>query len=109
MSGWWIAGLVPAIMALALVAFPHLANATAIIKTFHFSICVTGQKHPDGCKNAHADAHVVVPDDQMDELDAEIGQGASIMALPSSGGSAPSQSEHHHRRLQNEAAPQPGM
>ncbi len=109
MSGCRFAGLLCAISLLALAASPRSASATAIIKTFHFSICVTGEKHPDGCKNAHADAHLVVPENEMEELDAEIGQGASIMALPGSGGSAPSQSEHHRRPLQNEAAPQPGM
>ena len=108
MSGCRIAVLVPAITALALAASPHPAGATAIIKTFHISICVTGDKHADGCKNARADARLVVPDDQMDELDAEIGQGASIMALPSSGG-APSPPEHRRPRLQNDEPPQPGM
>jgi hypothetical protein len=109
MSGCRIAGLLSAGTLLALVASPHSASATVIIKTFHFSICVTGEKHPDGCKSAHADAHLVVPENDMEGLDAEIGQAASIMALPSSSGSSPSQSRHHRRRLQNEAAPQPDM
>ena len=88
MSKWWSAGLLSAIAILAFVAPPQSACATVIIKTFRFSICVTGEKHPDGCKSAHADAHLVVPDDQMEDLDGEIGQGATIMAPSSSGGSA---------------------
>ena len=67
---------------------PQSACATVVIKTFRLSICVTGEKHPDGCKSAHADAHLVVSDDQMEDLDGEIGQGATIMAPSSSGGSA---------------------
>ena len=90
MPGCRIAGLLFAITLLAFVASPHSASATVIIKTFHFSICVTGEKHPDGCKNAHADAHLVVPDSEMEGLDREIGQAASIMALPGSGVSGPS-------------------
>ena len=62
-----------------------LSNATVIIKTFQFSICVTGMKHPDACKNAGADAHVVVSDDKIESLDLKIGQAASIMAVPGKG------------------------
>ena len=109
MSGCRIASLLSAITLLALVASARSASATVMIKSFRFSICVASEKHPDGCKNAHADARLVVPDDQMKELDTEIGQAASIMALPNSGGTAPSHSEHHRRRFQNETAPRPGM
>ena len=109
MFKWWSAGLLSALATSALVAAPHSAGATVIIKTFRFSICVTGEKHPDGCKSAHADAHLVVSDDQMEDLDGEIGQGATIMAPSSSGGSAPGQPVHRGRRHQNEAAPQPDM
>ena len=109
MSKWGSAGLLAAIAILAFVAFPQSGGATVIIKTFRFSICVTGEKHPDGCKNAHADAHLVVPDDQMEDLDGEVGQGATIMAPSRPGQSAPGQSMHRGRRHQNDAAPQPDM
>jgi hypothetical protein len=109
MSKWRITGLLSAIAIFAVVGLPQSAGATVIIKTFRFSICVTGEKHPDGCKNAHADAHLVVPDDQMEDLDGEVGQGATIMA-PSSSGSAPGQpARRGGRKHQNEAAPQPDM
>jgi hypothetical protein len=104
-----IAGLVSVLAILAFVAFPHSAGATVIIKTFRFSICVTGEKHPDGCKKAHADAHLVVPDNQMEDLDGEVGQGATIMAPSTSGVAAPSEPGRRGRRHQNEAAPQPDM
>ena len=104
-----IASLLSAIAIFAFVGLPQSASAAVIIKTFRFSICVTGEKHPDGCKNTHADAHLVVPDDQMEDLDGEVGQGATIMAPSSSGGSAPGQPAHRGRRHQNEAAPQPDM
>ncbi len=98
----WIPSPLSAIAILAFVPSPHSAGATVIIKTFRFSICVTGEKHPDGCKNAHADAHLVVPDSQMEDLDGEVGQGATIMAPSSSGGSAPAQPAHRGRRHQND-------
>ncbi len=58
----------------ALAGYPCSADATVIIKTFDFSICVTGTKHPDACKNAGADAHVVVSDDAMESLTGESGK-----------------------------------
>ncbi|HKN27042.1 MAG TPA: hypothetical protein VJY34_03825 [Roseiarcus sp.] len=83
----------------AVAGYPCSAAATVMIKTFEFSICVTGTKHPDACKNAGADAHVVVSDDAMERLDGRIGQGASIMAVTGKDGSAPSrQDRHQHRR-----------
>jgi hypothetical protein len=110
MSKCRIASPLSTIAILAFVASPPSAGATVIIKTFSFSICVTGEKqHPDGCRNAHADAHLVIPDNQMEDLDGEVGQGATIMAPSSSGGSAPGQPAHHGRHHQNEAAPQPDM
>ena len=108
MSKLRIAGLFSLLAILALVAFPRSAGATVIIKTFRFSICVTGEKHPDGCKKAHADAHLVVPDSQMEDLDGEVGQGATIMAPPS-GAAAPSEPGRRGRHRQNEGAPQPDM
>jgi hypothetical protein len=66
----------------ALVDDPRAAHATVIIRSFQFKICVTGAKHPDGCKNVDADAHVVVSDDAIERFDSEIGQGASIEAVP---------------------------
>ena len=109
MSKWRIAGLFSAIAIFAFVGLPQSARATVIIKTFRFSICVTGEKHPDGCKNAHADAHLVVPDDQMEDLDGEVGQGATIMAPSRPGQPAPGQSMQRGRRHKNDAAPQPDM
>ncbi len=93
----------------ALAGYPGSACATVIIKTFEFSICVTGTKHPDACKNAGAHAHVVVSDEAMERLDRKIGQGASIMAVTGKDGSVPSRQDHHQRRRQSEEAQQPGM
>ena len=50
----------------AVFGWPGAANAAVLIKTFHVAICVTGEKHPDGCKNVAADGHVVVSDDAME-------------------------------------------
>ena len=84
---------------LALVGGASAANATVIIKSFQFKICVTGAKHPDGCKHADADAHLVVSDDAMERFDGAIGQGASIEALPDRG-AVPSADVQKHRRHQ---------
>ena len=86
---------------LALAGHPCPANATVIIKTFQFAICVTGAKHPDGCKNVAADAHVVVSDDAMQGLDAKIGQGATIVAVPETGAASPSSGQSHRHRHEN--------
>lgn len=89
----------PIVTLFALSGCPCSANATVIIKTFQFAICVTGAKHPDACKNVSADAHVVVSDDAMEGLDAKIGQGATIMAVPDKdAGSSPSGQDRRHRR-----------
>lgn len=56
---------------IALAGYSSPANATVIIKTFQFSICVTGMKSPDACKNAGADAHVVVSDEKMENIRLE--------------------------------------
>jgi hypothetical protein len=93
----------------ALAAYPRLAAATVIIKTFDFSICVTGTKHPDACKSAGADAHVVVSDDAMERLDGKIGQAASIVALTGKNPSAPGRQGHHQHRRQSEDSQQPGL
>jgi hypothetical protein len=86
------------------------ADATVIIKTFQFSICVTGTKHPDACKNVDADAHVVVSDEQMESLDSKIGQAASIMAAPGKGApSSPGGGDHHQHHQKGLAPQQPGM
>jgi hypothetical protein len=90
---------VAASLACAIVLCP--ANAAVIIKTFDFSICVTGTKQPDGCKSAGADAHVVVTDEQMEHLDGKIGQGATIAAIPKKGEPLPQGGkglhQHHHQ------------
>ena len=94
----------PLILALfASAGYAGAANATVLIKTFQFAICVTGAKHPDGCKNAGADAHVVVSDDAMDQLDGKIGQGATITAVAPKG-AAPAEGQGRRRRRQGEDA-----
>ena len=85
----------------ALAGYPCSANATVIIKTFQFAICVTGAKHPDACKNVGADAHVVVSDDAMEGLDAKIGQGATIMAVPDKDAASSSSGQDRRHRRQN--------
>ncbi len=94
------------IAALALGAAASPAGATVIIKTFHFSICVTGAKTPDACKNAGADAHVVVSDDKMEDLDAKIGDAASIVALPGKGASSPPSRGDRHPHFRQGGGPQ---
>jgi hypothetical protein len=101
--------LLQAVALMALAEYPGSAGATVIIKTFHFSICVTGAKHPDGCKNAGADAHVVVSDDAMQSLDGQTGQAASITPLSASGSSPPGNPDHRQHRHRNPEAQQPGM
>jgi hypothetical protein len=90
----------PIVVAFALAGYPCSAEAAVIIKTFQVSICVTGAKHPDACKNAGADAQLVVSEDQMESLDRQVGQAASIMAFPPKGGSTPAgrQERHQHHR-----------
>jgi hypothetical protein len=78
MSKCRTAGPLSAIAILAFVASPHSADATVIIKTFRFSICVTGEKHPDGCKNAHADRTSSSPIVRW-----RIWMGKSVRARPS--------------------------
>lgn len=97
------------VASLAVAGYPCSAAATVIIKTFEFSICVTGTKHPDACKNVGADAHVVVSDDAMERLDGKIGQGASIMAVTDKDGSAASRQDRHQHRRQNQDWQQPGL
>jgi hypothetical protein len=94
----------------ALAGRPCSANATVIIKTFQFSICVTGNKHPDACKNVEADAHVVVSEEKMESLDSKIGQAASIMAAPVKGAvSSPSGEDRHQHHRQGQLPIQPGF
>jgi hypothetical protein len=97
-------------MGFALVGYSPSASATVIIKTFQFSICVTGAKNPDACKNVGADAHVVVSDEKMESLDSKIGQAASIMAVSGKGAlSAPSREDRHQHRHQSVGPQQPGL
>ena len=94
-----IGASLPLILGFALTGHSSSAAATVIIKTFQFSICVTGVKNPDACTSAGADAHVVVSDEKMETLDSKIGQAASILALP---GKAPLSSPSHedgHRTI----------
>ena len=94
-----IARSLPMAALVALAGFPCAANATVVIKTFQFAICVTGAKHPDACKNVDADAHVVVSDETMEDLDGRIGQGATIEAVPPKGAVSPSSGQtRRHRR-----------
>jgi hypothetical protein len=86
---------------IALAASPNAANARVLISSFRFKICVTGAKHPDGCKDVSADARVTVSDDVMDALDGEIGQGATIAAIPDKGmAPAPGGQERRRRHMQ---------
>jgi hypothetical protein len=87
---------------LAVFGWPGGANAAVIIKTFHVTICVTGEKHPDGCKNVVADGHVVVSDDAMEWLDGKIGQGATIEAITQKP-AAPSSGQGHRHRHQDDS------
>ncbi|WP_158819047.1 hypothetical protein [Methylocapsa sp. S129] len=84
----------------ALVGDPQAAHATVIIKSFQFKICITGAKHPDGCKNVDADARVVVSDDAMERFDSEIGLGASIEAVPDRNAAPLSSVTKSHRHQQ---------
>lgn len=100
----------PIVVTFALTGYPCSANATVILKTFQVSICVTGTKHPDACKNVDADAHVVVSDEKMENLDSSIGQAASILALPGKDtSSSPSREDRHQRRHQSQVPQQPGL
>jgi len=95
------ASSLPIVALLALAGYPSSANATVIIKTFRFAICVTGAKHPDDCKNVGADARVVVSDDAMQGLDGMIGQGATIMAVPDKNAALPSSGQSRRHRHQD--------
>lgn len=96
-----IAKSLPVVALLALAAYPGSANATVLIKTFRFAICVTGAKHPDGCKNVGADAHVVVSDEAMEGLDGMIGQGATIAAIPDKNAAPPASGQARRHRHQD--------
>lgn len=80
-----IAVSMSAMTLVALSAFANVASAAVLISSFQFKICVTGAKHPDGCKDVGADARVVVSDDLMETVDGEIGQGATITQAPDKG------------------------
>jgi hypothetical protein len=92
------ANSLPIVVTLALAGYPCSAGAAVIIKTFQVSICVTGPKHPDVCKNAGANAQFVVSEDQMESLESQVGQAASIMAFPAKGGSPPASRQDRHQR-----------
>jgi hypothetical protein len=98
------ASSLPILATLALAGFLCSADAAVLIKTFQVSICVTGTKHPDACKNPGADAQLVVSEDQMESLDRQVGQAASIMTFPPKGGSTPAgrqERRQHHRQDQD--------
>jgi hypothetical protein len=95
-----IAGALCLAAAFAAFGWPGGANAAVIIKTFHVTICVTGEKHPDGCKNVAADGRVVVSDDAMEWLDGKTGEAATIEAV---GAKATSSSGQAHRRHRQDA------
>jgi hypothetical protein len=110
MHRYKIATLLPCMVGLALAGYSSSANATAIIKTFQFSVCVTGMKSPDACKNAGADAHVVVSDEKMESLDSKIGEAASIVAVSGKGGvSSPSHEDRHQHHHQSQGQPQSSL
>jgi hypothetical protein len=83
---------------IAPAAVPHAANASVLISSFRVKICVTGAKHPDGCKDVSADARVVVSDEAMDSLEGEIGQGAAITQAPKKGEVPASGGQERRRR-----------
>jgi hypothetical protein len=75
------------------------ARAAVMIRSFQVKICVTGTKHPDGCKSAGADASVVVSEDTMDRFASQIGQGATIESVPEKGTASPADAQtrrHKH-------------
>ena len=94
-----IAGVLFLTALAVLAAGPGAAKAAVLISSFQFKICVTGAKHPDGCRHAGADAHIVVSDDAMEKFEGEIGQGATIEAVPESG-AVPAAGAQGHRRHQ---------
>ena len=84
-----------------LIVSSNAANSSVLISSFRFKLCVTGAKHPDGCMRIDADARVVVRDDAMDALEAEIGQGATITQVPDRNSvPAPSGQGSHRRHSQ---------
>jgi hypothetical protein len=89
---------VSAFAAVLLAASPGAAEARVLISSFRFKVCVTGAKHPDGCKDVSADARVTVSDEAMDALDGEIGQGATITAIPDKGMAPASGAPERRRR-----------
>jgi hypothetical protein len=83
------------------LASPGAASARVLISSFRFKVCVTGAKHPDGCNDVSADARVTVSDEVMDALDGQIGQGATITAIPDKGmGPVPGAPERRRRHMQ---------
>jgi hypothetical protein len=86
---------------ITLAASPGAADARVLINSFRFKGGVTGAKHPEGCKDVSADARVTVSDEVMDALDDEIGQGATITAIPDKGmAPASGAPERRRRRMQ---------
>jgi hypothetical protein len=84
---------------LAALASPlEPVSAAVMIRSFQVKICVTGTKHPDGCKNAGADASVVVSEDTMDRFAGQIGQGATIEAIPEKGMGSPADAQTRRRK-----------
>jgi hypothetical protein len=83
---------------ITLAASSGTADARVLISSFRFKVCVTGAKHPDGCKDVSADARVTVSDETMDVLDGEIGQGATITAIPDKGMAPASGAPERRRR-----------
>ena len=88
---------------LAVCGWPGGASAAVLIKTFHVTIRVTGEKHPDGCKNVAADGRVVVSDDAMEWLDGKTGEAATIEAV---GAKPTTSSGQAHRGNRQEDTPQ---
>jgi hypothetical protein len=94
-------GTTLAILLASLVALPsafEAARAAVMVRSFQVKICVTGTKHPDGCKNAGADASVVVSEDTMDRFAGQIGQGATIEAIPEKGMGSPADAQTRRRK-----------
>jgi hypothetical protein len=95
-----IAGSLSILALAALAGPPGAANAAVLIKSFEFKICVTGAKHPDGCKRVDADARLVVSDDAMERFDGQVGHEATIEAIPERGDAPSSDLQKPRRRRQ---------
>jgi hypothetical protein len=83
---------------IALASSLEPSDAAVMIRSFQVKICVTGAKHPDACKSAGADATVVVSEETLDRFAGQIGQGATIEAIPEKGMAQPADAQSRRRK-----------